>query len=289
MLLHRFSVAAVGSLLLASQSVAGPEKPVIPPARVAVNAQSEDQIVADIVKASREQWAAQGLSADLCDKLAGDLAIVLRSYLRDDFDSVDRLWTERGAKLGAWAAAWAEEELRPDRYDEADAARLKTAPAREQLKYLWSHSAERGAKWERIGSDRVLAGTKLMVTAGSRDWPPNGGMGMGSRWQSPADQKARAAWLEAKKPRPSDSGWVHVESRDEGATTPPAADHWVSLQNKAMEGDIPAAFVQFPVKMLKGGTILWRMSFVYDPDRAAWFPLDLFCSISEQGDARPVF
>ena len=287
--MHRFSVAAFGSLLLLGQAGAGPEKPGIPAARVVVNARSEDQIVADIVKAARAKWVAQGLSEDLAGKLADDLMIVLHSYVAEDFEPIDRLWAGRGATLGPWATAVAEREFESGRYDEKDAARLQAGSAHEQMSYLWSHAAERGAKWERVGSDHVLAGTKIMIAGGSREWPPNGVMGVGSRWQSPADQKAQAAWLAANQPHPTENGWVHLESEDGPPANPPAAGHWVSLQNKAVDGDIPAAFVQFPVKLLRGGTILWRMSFAYDPDRAAWFPLDLSCSISEAGEIQPLF
>jgi hypothetical protein len=254
---------------------AGPDKPTIPAAKTEITAESREQIVGDIVRAAKEKWLTQGLAADQAERLSSDITILIRAYLADDFDSVNHLWTERGAKLGDWAGAIADAELDSGRYDEVDVARLSSATAEDRLRYVWTHPAARNAQWQRIGPAR--AGTTLSVRAGSAEWPVNGASSMSSRWFAPADQEALAAWKnsESGKPAPTASGWQHLQAADADAKP---ASHWVSLQNKAMDGQAPAAFVQFPVKFRGGGTVLLRMSFAYDEARAAWYPLELMYS-----------
>ncbi len=281
----RFPRALLVLGFLAALASSGPEKPGIPAAKTEITADSREQIVADVVKTAKEKWIAQGLSEDLADKLAPDVAVVLRSYMTDDFDTVNRLWTSRGAALGSWAAASAEQELTRGDYPEADVDRLKSASTEDRIRYLWTHAAQRSAQWERIGTDHVLAGTKAMVTMGSRDWPPNGANGLGSRWDPPHDQHAKEEWEKTNTPPAAQSGWTHLQTAP--AAAPQTRSGWVSLSAKSIQGDIPTAFVQFPLKVRQGTTILWRMSFGYDAERAAWYPLNL--SYSDGSSARPIW
>ena len=146
----------------------------IPPPDEAVTAEGAADLTKTIAKKACEALESSELAPELLAALERDLPLALAPIMVGSFDDYHEFMTAAGLCLGEAADASFDEELEYATYPDAEIAQLRSASTVERIAYLWKRPEARGAAWEAISTESVLAKTGFNTAPWPR-WKVVGG------------------------------------------------------------------------------------------------------------------
>lgn len=150
-----------------------------------------------------------GMETGKAAKLARDTGVIVRSMLAPDARPYLMLMESRGCKYAPFAT-----DLLSHLHQNCYPTVTPSAWGRtneEQFKYAWEHPSARGVEVASILPDTVECGARMLVTAGSPDWPGSTFIALNTVLQRPTGRPTQSTVRQFEKD--GNTGWIQFMVR----------------------------------------------------------------------------